>query len=483
VEYDKICFVIMPFGKKPVTLPAAAAVAAELTVKKKKKKKDKKKGKKKKKNKGGTVEVEIDFDKVYDEIFRPAIAAVELPEGGKLEPRRTDKDFFTADITQDMYEYIEYSRFALADLTGLNANVLYELGARHRARESGTAIFRQSYVSIPFDISHIKAFPYEHRPADSASEARALVTRVLTESLVQNRLDSPVRRALAAKREAEQEAQTDETKEPVDAILREAENAIRHGDKAMAMVRLHEAVSCRPADPLIRMRLGLLYKERGDMKQALAHFRAAVKKAPRYAEAHREIGVVENKLFHSKSPPPGVDDGEASLRKAIKLSPDDFDAMSSLAGILKRKERFGEAHEMYARATKVSHGNSYPLLNEIKLEARATGKLEMDDARRTMLARAERPLRIQVADKPPYNPPWSFFDLAEMRLYAGDSDEFLDLLERGVEHSDADWMPGTFRDSLQLLIDGGVVLPGLNKGIERLNEAVKELGSDSPHSS
>src|SRR4051794_3753276 len=164
IDYMKICFVIMPFGPKPVG------------------------------------DKTVNFDVLYDEIFLPAIKAVPLPEGGKLEPRRTDKDFFAGDIKLEMFQYLEYSRFALADISGLNFNVAYELGTRHRARECGTAIFRQIQFPPPFDISSIKAFPYEFEPADKAAEARQLITRVLTESLVQNRLDSPVRLALGEQR-------------------------------------------------------------------------------------------------------------------------------------------------------------------------------------------------------------------------------------------------------------------------------------------
>jgi hypothetical protein len=126
IDYTRICFVIMPFGKKSVG------------------------------------DRDVDFDDIYERIFHPAISAVKLPEGGMLAPRRTDKDFFTGDIKQDMFEYLEYSRFALADISGLNFNVAYELGTRHRARESGTAIFRQSQSPLAFDISSIKAFPYEY---------------------------------------------------------------------------------------------------------------------------------------------------------------------------------------------------------------------------------------------------------------------------------------------------------------------------------
>jgi hypothetical protein len=74
MDYSKICFVIMPFGEKPV---------GDRTV---------------------------NFDKLYDDIFVPAISTVYLPEGGKLEPRRTDRDFFAGDIDLEMFRYLEYSR-------------------------------------------------------------------------------------------------------------------------------------------------------------------------------------------------------------------------------------------------------------------------------------------------------------------------------------------------------------------------------------
>ena len=100
----------------------------------------------------------VNFDKLYDDIFVPAISLVSLPEGGKLEPRRTDKDFFSGDIKLEMFQYLEYSRFALADISGLNFNIAYELGARHRAREYGTAIFRQTQFSPPLTSAPSRLF-------------------------------------------------------------------------------------------------------------------------------------------------------------------------------------------------------------------------------------------------------------------------------------------------------------------------------------
>jgi hypothetical protein len=138
----------------------------------------------------------------------------------------TDKDFFSGEITVEMFQYLEYSRFALTDISGLNANVFYELGVRHRALQSGTAIFRQVNSPLPFDISHIKAFPYEFEPKESAAKARELICQVLRESLKENRLDSPVQVGLKA-----QQADPGE----LDQLLREAQNAIRLFDKATAI--------------------------------------------------------------------------------------------------------------------------------------------------------------------------------------------------------------------------------------------------------
>src|SRR5215475_13101632 len=273
-DYNCICFVIMPFGKKKVD------------------------------------DKEVSFDDIYDNIFRPAIGAVTLPEGGTLEPHRTDKDFFTGDIKQDMFEYLEYSRFALADISGLNFNVAYELGARHRARESGTAIFRQTASPLAFDISSIKAFPYEYQPEKNAEQARELITRVLTESLAVNRKDSPVQIALA------QQAKEGN----LDTVLQEAENCIRKLDWPGAMDVYRKAIAIDPRNPLPRMKLGLLCRDRGLWDDALEQFSAASEAMKNYGEAFREKGIVENKIAQMQKQPLDANPapGESALRRAIE---------------------------------------------------------------------------------------------------------------------------------------------------------------------
>ncbi|MGH2618214.1 MAG: hypothetical protein ACRDJC_23545 [Thermomicrobiales bacterium] len=112
MDYSKTCFVVMPDGRKVVGKRQCWVPFLK-------------------------VPRWVNFDWIYENIFEPAVAETSLPEGGKLVPRRSDKDFFAAVIDMDMYLYLEYSRFTLVDITGLNPNVFYELGIRHRVTSLG----------------------------------------------------------------------------------------------------------------------------------------------------------------------------------------------------------------------------------------------------------------------------------------------------------------------------------------------------------
>jgi len=425
MDYTKICFVVMPFGSKPV-------------------------GK-----------LKVNFDNIYEKIFQPAIDGVALPEGGTLKAARTDKDFFSGDIGQEMFQYLHNSRFVLADITSLNPNVMYEIGVRHTVRESGTAIFRQGEATIPFDINHIKAFPYHYRPEKNADESRKLIRRVLAESLKRNALDSPVQIALKAQSEQPRRAE-------VDTLLLDAENALRQFDRPAAIAKLRQALAISSGNALIHMRLGILLRDQGDLPGAIDQFGAATTLQPDYSDAWRESGIQEARASKNAR-------GEEALRKAIALNPSDFDALASLGGILRKTNRLDEAADCYQRAVDVSGGHPYPLLMALKLRARTAHALTIDETTKRQLFLAEKMRAGQASANPPFDAPWCMFDTAEMRLYAGDADGFLDWTKKGLNTCQHSWEPSTFRSALQLLIDGGVQLPGLNDGLPLLDAAIKTL--------
>ncbi len=425
VDFTKTCFVIMPFGTKLV-------------------------GKQR-----------INFDRIYDEIFKPAIAAVPLPEGGKLRPARTDKDFFAGDIGQEMFQYLNDSRFALADITGLNANVMYEIGVRHSVRQSGTAIFRQGDAAIPFDINHIKAFPYSYRPEKNAAEARALIRRVLRESLEQNALDSPVQIALKAQKD-------EPRRDAVQPLLLDAENALRRFDRPAAIAKLREALTVGEGNALIHVRLGILLRDQGDLPAAVSEFTAATTLQPKYSDAWREKGIQEARLTKNAK-------GEDALRQAIALNPNDFDALASLGGLLRKTNRLDEAAVMYQRAVDVSGGHPYPLLMALKLGAKTKRSLAIDDTLRRQLFLAGKMRQAQAESNPPFDLPWCMFDLAEIALYSDDPAGFLDWTRKGLATCEHRWEPDTFRSALQLLVDGGVEPAGLREGLTLIEAAIARL--------
>lgn len=425
IDYAKICFVIMPFGTKMVG------------------------------------DNEVDFDRIYNVIFAPAIEAAELPEGGCLSPRRADTDIFSGVIDVEMFSYIEYSRFAIADISGLNPNVFYELGVRHTIQQSGTAILHQAQAPNPFNVNHIRAFPYEYEPEKHAAESRDLITDILVESLKHNRLDSSVRVALAAQQRQPQH---------VEELLLDAENAIRNGDRATAALKYRETLRSARANPVLHLKLGTLLKDQGDWSGALAAFNEATELSASYADAWRERGIAENKLYWRADVSEGLPSGETSLSKATTLNPDDFDAYASLGGVLKRFKRYEEALVMYRRATELSNGHTYPLLNEVKLQTHLRATLELEPKQTFLLSKAERSLQAQVSNLPPYNAPWSFFDLSEVNLYQGERNSFEEYLEEGLRRATAAWQVATHRHSLELLLSSAASLPGLLEGIARLRE-------------
>lgn len=420
MDYENLCFVVMPFSRRDV---------------------------------GG---VSVDFDHVYESVIEPAIDGVPTPEGGVLRARRTDKDFYASLIDQEMFAYLEYSRLVVADITSLNANVFYELGVRHRARESGTIILRQPGVTLPFDIRMAKAFPYEYEPDEHAEASRQLIRRVISASLAEERLDSPVQQVVQLHRHRSAQS---------GALSLAAENEVRQLDPWGAIGKLRELVQRPDATSLDRMKLGLLLKDEGQWGEAIAQFAAITVERPGYAEAWREYGIAENKLAGQGRAAEAV--GEASLRQSIALNTNDFDAHASLGGVLKRAGRLEEALDAYGAANRYSNSHPYPFLNLLKLRAALLQSLELSNEDRRTLLRARR-LRLAQSDAA-QDEPWSHFDAAELSLLDGDLAEAERRLGIGLAASTAEFQVATFRESLGLLRNVQPPIEGLEVLLAQLD--------------
>jgi hypothetical protein len=119
-----LCFVLMPFGKKP--------------------------------DSAGNL---IDFDAVYEKLIAPAI------RDAGMEPLRADEEISGGIIHKPMFERLGVCDFAVADLTTANANVFYELGVRHAVRPHSTVLVFAEGGRLPFDVAPVRALPYRLSPA------------------------------------------------------------------------------------------------------------------------------------------------------------------------------------------------------------------------------------------------------------------------------------------------------------------------------
>ena len=131
-----LCFVVMPFGRKPDPV-------------------------------GGGF---IDFDRIYTTSLAPAVEAADM------EPIRADEEGSGGIVHRPLFERLLLCDYAVADLTTGNANVFYELGVRHTARPATTLTIFAKHQPIPFDVNFLRSMPYDlgENNAFGASEAQAL---------------------------------------------------------------------------------------------------------------------------------------------------------------------------------------------------------------------------------------------------------------------------------------------------------------------
>jgi len=120
VTLRAVCFVDMPFGKKPDLASG----------------------------------MEVDFDQIYEVAIEPAIAKA------GLESIRGDRERTGGIIHAPMFGRLLLSDYVVADLTLANPNVFYELGIRHTARPFTTVPIFAAIHALPFDVSLVRAIPY-----------------------------------------------------------------------------------------------------------------------------------------------------------------------------------------------------------------------------------------------------------------------------------------------------------------------------------
>jgi hypothetical protein len=93
------------------------------------------------------------FDDYYLSVFSPAIVAA------GLEPCRADDLYRPSTIVHDIWAYTRSAKLILADLTGRNPNVFYELGLAH-ALAKPAILVAETIDDVPFDLRALRVIEY-----------------------------------------------------------------------------------------------------------------------------------------------------------------------------------------------------------------------------------------------------------------------------------------------------------------------------------
>lgn len=240
-EKQKVCFVIMGFGKKTDYESGRA----------------------------------LDLDASYEEIIAPAA------EAHGYRCIRADQILHSGVIDLPMYEMLLRADLVIADISTGNANALYELGVRHALRPRSTIIMKEAKGRLYFDLDHVNTFLYEHLGEDigarEARRAQAELGRLIASTAGASSPDSPVYTFLPKLQQPrlsdeEYEELLDDAEDEqnrISSLLSRGNEAIRDSNFDEATAAFSTAREVKPEDTYILQRLALsTYKAQKPSKLA-----------------------------------------------------------------------------------------------------------------------------------------------------------------------------------------------------------------------
>lgn len=108
------------------------------------------------------------FNEIYESCIKPCV------EKSNLRVLRADEIYSNSAIIDDILSLILRASIIVADVSGGNPNVLYELGISH-SLSNKVVIITQDIGELPFDTSHIRTIHYKN----SISGARPLADSLM----------------------------------------------------------------------------------------------------------------------------------------------------------------------------------------------------------------------------------------------------------------------------------------------------------------
>jgi len=343
------------------------------------------------------------------------------------------------EIYASMFEEALKADIYMADLTGNNANVYLELGARWASRDAVTIIVSQNVREVLFNASAVRVIPYGKDPDRLPTAIEEVVKAIIGELAKPEYCDSPIRRGgafVVYDRGFIEQLQSENAhlKKQRGEDLFEAAKAANTEEERLHLLR--DAVRINPSRTDILVDIGAELRKQSHYEESVDYLKRAVSLDPHLSDAHRELGVTYGKSGKSEL---AVD----SFNEAVRLAPDDPEALRNSGGALRRWalrdapssidfDALRSARDRYGAAAKREPYDTYALLNVAKLEL----MISKADHSRLSIAMEQfdklKPLcEFNVTQSP--SDPWRRFDLAESHLFSKDFATSHELYQEGID--------------------------------------------------
>jgi tetratricopeptide (TPR) repeat protein len=445
---------------------------------------------------------EIDFNRVYAELIKPALEAV------GLDVFRADEEERAGDIRTDMFQELLIADLVVADLTLDNPNVWYELGVRHALRARGVVLICGGRVTTAFDLYTDRKLRYNIKsggpdPTTIEQDKQNLSDMVkATMESWHGRKVSPVYHLMPNLQEPDWKSlrigDVQEFWQQHDAWERRIELARKAGHIGDVLVLADEA-------PIAAFRAEAWIKA-GETLRKAEHFNFALEQLdrglaiePRNLRGLREQGICLQRLALVGRPGHSVDRARDHYRKVLELYPKDQETWALLGRVDKdawvaawrqpgktpvqmRNEAAYEdvllraAIESYATSYRSNPRHYYSGINALTLmhlHRFLTNDPRYDRAMNTMAGAVRFAAECESDELQRF---WSNATVGDLEVLVGTPDTIQAAYKEALAKNDKDWFAlNSCLAQLQLLKDLGFRLEHVDAGMATFERGLQKL--------
>jgi tetratricopeptide (TPR) repeat protein len=444
----------------------------------------------------------IDFNRVYDELLKPAL------EAAGLEVFRADKEQRAGDILTDMFQELLMADLVVADLTLENPNVWYELGVRHALRARGVVLVAGGKVPAAFDLYTNRKLRYSLRHGvpdpDTLEEEKAALAAMVRETMESwhGRKISPVYQLLPQLQEPNWKllriGDVCEYWERYDAW----ENRIQLARKAkcigdMLILADEAPVAAFRAEAWIRA--GSALRRAASFAFALEQLDRGLEIEPENLEGLQEKGICLQRLASAGVPGHSLDRARSHYDAVLKTFPDDAETWSLLGRVDKdawtavwrvpgtapetmRADAADEsallraAIDSYTSGYRRNLGNYYSGINALTLMhlyRHLTSDVRYDADMANMTGAVRFAAQHETDQRQLF---WARATLGDLEVLVGTPDSVCAAYEEAIVKNEKDWFAlNSTRDQLLLLQDLGFQTDHVAAGIAVFDRAIERL--------